>query len=58
VSVSCESCVLSGKGLCVELITRPEGLTECSVSECNHKSSIMRRFWPTGGGGGLRPGKK
>jgi len=34
-SVSCERCVLSGRGLCVGLITRPEESTECGVSECD-----------------------
>jgi hypothetical protein len=29
-SVSCECCVLSGRGLCVGLITRP---TDCGVSQ-------------------------
>jgi hypothetical protein len=49
-SVSCECCVLSGTGLCVELITRPEesyGLW--CVSECDREASIMRRPWPTRG---------
>jgi hypothetical protein len=32
-SVSCECCVLSGRGLCDELVTRPEGPTECGVSK-------------------------
>ena len=27
--------------------------TECGVSECDHESSIVRKRWPTGGGGGL-----
>jgi hypothetical protein len=25
--------------------------TECDVSVCDHKALIMRRPWPTGGGG-------
>jgi len=29
-------CVLSGTGLCVALITRPDVPTECGVSECDH----------------------
>jgi hypothetical protein len=33
ISVSCECCVLSGRLLCVELITRPEDPTDCDVSE-------------------------
>jgi hypothetical protein len=46
-SVSCDCCVLSGRGLCVGLITRPEGPTAYGGFECDHKSSIMRRPWPT-----------
>ena len=52
--VCCECCLLSGRGLCDELITRPE---ECGVSECDREPSTMRRPWPTrglfrhGGGG-------
>jgi hypothetical protein len=38
--------VLSGRGLCVGLITRPE---ECGVSECDREASIMRRPWPSRG---------
>jgi hypothetical protein len=48
-SVSYECCVLSGRGLCVGLITRPESRTECGVSECDHEASIIRKFWPTRG---------
>ena len=44
-SVSCECCVFSGKGLCVELITRP--LTESVVCECDSEASMMRSPWPT-----------
>ena len=33
--------MLSGRGLCIGLITRPE-VPECSVSECNRESSVMR----------------
>jgi hypothetical protein len=32
-SVSCECCVLSGRGLCDGLIPRPESPTECGVSK-------------------------
>ena len=46
-SVSCECCVLSGRGLSDGLITRAEGPTECGVSECDRVASIMRRPWPT-----------
>jgi hypothetical protein len=40
--------VLSGRGLCVGLITRRGGPTESGVSECNREASIMRP-WPTSG---------
>ena len=46
-SVSCECCVLSGRGLCDGLITRPEKSYQCGVSESDHESSIMRRLCPT-----------
>jgi hypothetical protein len=49
VSVSCECCVLAGRGLCVGLITHPEEYTESGVSECDREASIMRRPWPTRG---------
>jgi len=32
--VCCECCVLSGRGLCYELITRPGGLSDRSASLC------------------------
>jgi hypothetical protein len=49
-SVSCECCVLWGRGLCVGLITRPEESYRLwCVSECDREVSIMRRPWPTGG---------
>jgi hypothetical protein len=49
-SVSCECCVLSGRGLCVELISRAEeSYRKCGVSECDRKASKMRRPWPTAG---------
>jgi hypothetical protein len=38
-SVFCECCVLSGRGLCDGLITRPENPTECGVSECDREAS-------------------
>jgi hypothetical protein len=35
-SVSCECCVLSGRGLCFGLIARPEeSYRMCGVSECD-----------------------
>jgi hypothetical protein len=47
--VCCECCVLSGRGLCVGLITRPEESYRVYVSECDHESSIVRGPWPTKG---------
>jgi len=44
--VSCDCSVLSGRNLCVGLITRPEESSECGVPERDHKSSIVRRSWP------------
>jgi hypothetical protein len=55
-SVSCECCMLSGRGLCDELITRPEkSYRMWCVVECGLETLWMRRPWPTGGveGGGL-----
>jgi hypothetical protein len=46
--VCCECCVLSGRGLCDGLITRPESPTECGVSDCDREASIMRRPCPLG----------
>jgi len=49
-SVCCECCVLSGRGLCDELITRPgESYQLWCVVVCDLESSWMRRPWPTGG---------
>ena len=48
--VCCDVCVLSGRGLRDELVTRPEEsyLLWC-VDECDLETSGMRRLWPTGG---------
>jgi hypothetical protein len=49
-SVSCECCVLSGRGLSDGLITRPEETYRMyGVSECDREASTMRRRWPTRG---------
>jgi len=46
-----EYCVLSGRGLCDELITSPEDSYRlCCVVVCDLETSWMRRPWPTGGG--------
>ena len=48
--VCCECCVLSGRGLCDELITRPEESYRLwCVVVCDQETSKMRRPWPTGG---------
>ena len=45
-----ECCVLSGRGLCDELITRPEESYRLwCVVVCDLETSRMRRPWPTGG---------
>jgi len=47
-SVCCECCVLSGRGLCDGLITRPEEsyLLWCVIL-CDLETSWMRKAWPT-----------
>ena len=48
--VSCECCVLSGRGLCVGLITLPEKSYRLwCVIVCYLETSCMMRPWPTGG---------
>ena len=45
-----DCCVLSGRGLCDELITRPEeSYRPWCVVVCDLETSRMRRPWPTGG---------
>jgi len=49
-SVCCECCMFSGRGLCDELITRPEETYWLwCVVVCDLETSIMRKPWPTGG---------
>jgi len=50
-SVCCECCVLSGRGLCDELITRPEESYRlwCVVCDLEKQTSWMRRPRPTRG---------
>ena len=49
-SVCCECCVLSGRGLCDELITRSEeSYWLWCVVVCDLETSRMRRPWPNGG---------
>jgi len=48
--VCCECCVLPGRGLCDELITRPEESYRLwSVVVCDLETSWMRRPWPAMG---------
>ena len=48
--VCCECCVLSDRGLCDELITRPEeSYRMWCVVVCDLETSWMRRPWPIGG---------
>jgi hypothetical protein len=46
--LSCECCVLSGKGHYVGLITCPE-VSYRVWRVCDHEALIMRRPWPIGG---------
>ena len=47
-SVSCECCVLSGRGLCDGLITHPEQSYRLwCVVVCDLETSWMRRSWPS-----------
>jgi hypothetical protein len=49
-SVSCECCALSGRGLCFGPIPRPEESYRLwCVSECDREGSTMKRPCPTGG---------
>jgi len=46
-SVCCECCVLSGRGLCDELITRPEeSYRLLCVVVYDREPSRMRKLWP------------
>jgi hypothetical protein len=48
--VCCDCCVLSGRGLCDELITLPEESYRLwYVVVCDLETSWMRRPWPTVG---------
>jgi len=56
--VCCEYCVLSGRGLCDELITRPEESCRLwCVVVCDLETSRLRRPWPALGRSATR-GKK
>jgi hypothetical protein len=48
--VCSECCVLSSRGLCDGLITRPEeSYRMWCVVVCDIETSLIRRSWPTGG---------
>ena len=47
--VCCECCVLSGRGLCDELIAHPEEYYWLWCVVCDLETSWMRRPWPAGG---------
>jgi len=47
-SVCCECCVFSGRGLRGELITRPEESYRLWCVVCDPETSRMRRPWPSG----------
>ena len=38
-SISCECCVLSGRGLCDGPVARPESHFDCGASECDREGS-------------------
>ena len=49
-SVCCECCVFSGRGLCDGPIPRPDdSYWVCCVVLCDLETSWIRRLWPTGG---------
>ena len=49
-SVCCECCVFSGRGLCDELMTNPEeSYRMWCVVVCDLETSWMRKLWPIGG---------
>ena len=48
-SLCCECCVLSGRGLCDGLIPHPEESYRLWCFRYNREDSIMRRPWPTRG---------
>jgi hypothetical protein len=46
----CECCLLSCRGLCVGLITRPEASYRVwCLTECDGEAPKLRKPWPTGG---------
>ena len=58
-SFCCECCLLSGRGLCDELITRPEEYHRMwCVVVCDLEISGMRRSWPALGRSATEKKKK
>ena len=55
ISLCCECCVLSGRGLFDELITRPEESCRLWCVVCDLETSWMRRPRPIGGWGAAAP---
>jgi hypothetical protein len=56
VEVCCECCVLSGRGLCDELVNHPDKFYRLwRVVVCDLETSARRRLWPTGA---VTPNKK
>jgi hypothetical protein len=47
--VCCKCCVLSGTGLCDQLITRAGDSYRLCCVVCDLETSWLRRLWPTGG---------
>ena len=45
----CACCALSGRGLCILLITRPEESYRVRVSEDDREASVKKRLWPSSG---------
>jgi hypothetical protein len=55
----CECCVLSGRGLCVRLITHPEeSYRMWCVVVCDLETSRVRRLWPALGRSAIGKGQK
>jgi len=50
--------VLSGRGLCVRLIARPEESIDCGVSERDLETPTRKRLWPTGGNYAIKKKRK
>jgi hypothetical protein len=58
-SVCCECCVLSGRGMCVRLITRPEESYRLwCIVECDLKTSRMRKPFPALGRSATKKSKR